>query len=137
MEKLELDFSGTLSFSPYCTGAGPTEIGFTGAGAVGTVSPGTTGAELNRLLAYFSSTAASGYVVHGTVDVAPRVVSVSGTTAQVRDCYDDKTGLYRISDNQRVDTDNPLRHQVLMTFEFVHGTWKVAAIIDEGDGCHV
>lgn len=97
----------------------------------------TSGAELNRLLAYFSSNAASGYVVRGAIDIAPTVVSVSGDAAQVRDCYDDTTGLYRISDNSRVDTDNPLRHQVLMTFVRENGVWKVSAISDEEDGCVV
>jgi len=95
----------------------------------------TTGASLNRLLAYFSSNAASGYVVRGAVEIAPTVVSINGDTAQVRDCYDDTTGLYRISDGSRVDTDNPLRHQVLMTFVREGGVWKVSAISDEGDGC--
>lgn len=97
----------------------------------------TSGAELNRLLAYFSSNAASGYVVRGAIDIAPTVVAVNGDTAQVRDCYDDTTGLYRISDNSRVDTDNPLRHQVLMTFVREDGVWKVSAIRDEEDGCVV
>lgn len=95
----------------------------------------TTGAELNRLLAYFSSNAASGYVVLGTIDIAPTIVSVSADSAQVRDCYDDTTGLYRVSDNSRVDSDSPLRHQVLMTFLREGGVWKVAAVNDEGDGC--
>lgn len=95
----------------------------------------TTGASLNRLLAYFSSNAASGYVVRGAIDIAPTVVSVEGDTAQVRDCYDDTTGLYRNSDGSRVDTDNPLRHQVLMTLVHQGGVWKVSAISDEGDGC--
>jgi hypothetical protein len=97
----------------------------------------TTGAELNRLLAYFSSNAAAGYVVRGGIEIAPSVVSVSVSTAQVRDCYDDTTGLYRVSDDSRVDTDNPLRHQVLMSLERENDVWKVAAIIEEGDGCHV
>lgn len=97
----------------------------------------TTGAELNRLLAYFSSNAASGYEVRGAIEIAPRIISANGSTAQVRDCYDDTTGLYRTLDNSRVDTDNPLRHQVLMSLEDEDGVWKVAAISDEGDGCHV
>ena len=96
-----------------------------------------TGAELNRLLAYLSSNAAAGYVVRGGIEIAPTVISANVSKAQVRDCYDDTTGLYRVSDNSRVDTDNPLRHQVLMSFERENGVWKVAAISDEGDGCHV
>lgn len=95
----------------------------------------TSGKELNRLLATFSSNAAAGYVVRGGIDVAPTVVSVDGTSAQVRDCYDDTTGLYRVSDGSRADTDDPNRHQVLMTLVLEGGTWKVSAITDEGTGC--
>jgi len=97
----------------------------------------TTGRELNQLLATFSNNAATGVAVRGEIDVAPTVVSIEGTTAQVRDCYDDTTGLYRISDGTRVDADDPARHQVLMTFELEDGIWKVSAIADEGTGCSV
>lgn len=97
----------------------------------------TTGKELNRLLATFSSNAAAGYVVRGGIDVAPTVVSGDGASAQVRDCYDDTTGLYRVSDGSRVDTDDPNRHQVLMTLVLEGGTWKVSAITNEGTGCRV
>lgn len=96
----------------------------------------TTGKELNRLLATFSSNAAAGYVVRGGIDVAPMVVSVDDASAQVRDCYDDTTGLYRVSDGSRVDADNPNRHQVLMSLVLEGGTWKVSAITDEGEACH-
>jgi hypothetical protein len=97
----------------------------------------TTGKELNRLLAVFSANAAAGYVIRGAIDVAPTVVSIDGTTAKVRDCYDDTTGLYRIADGSRIDTDDPERHQVLMTFVRENGTWKVSAITDRGMGCRV
>jgi hypothetical protein len=97
----------------------------------------TTGRELQRLFEYFQSNALAGYVVRGSVRVSPMVVSIHGTTARVRDCYDDATGLYRISDGSRVDTDDPQRHQVLMEFALEDGVWKVAGITDEGDGCTV
>ncbi|MGE4086319.1 MAG: hypothetical protein AB7H93_25310 [Vicinamibacterales bacterium] len=99
------------------------------------LSERATGEQVNRLLNYFSSTAASGYVVQGTIDSAPTVVSVDGDTALVRDCADDMTGLYRIADGSRVDTDNPLRHQMLLELRREAGVWKVAAITDEADGC--
>jgi hypothetical protein len=65
------------------------------------------------------------------------VVSFAETTAQVRDCYDDRTGLYRISDGTRVDKEDARRHKVLMTLELERGVWKVSAIADEGLGCTV
>ena len=94
----------------------------------------TTGEELRQLDAFFTTNKNSGFVVRGTVDIAPVVVSSTATTAQVRDCNDDRTGLYR-ADGSRVDTDNPLRHRVLMTLALEGGIWKVASIANEGDGC--
>jgi hypothetical protein len=94
----------------------------------------TTGDELLQLAAFFTTNKNSGFVVRGTVDIAPVVVSSTATTAQVRDCHDDRTGLYR-ADGSRVDTDNPLRHRVLMTLTLEGGIWKVASIANEGDGC--
>ncbi len=55
----------------------------------------------------------------------------------MRDCYDDRTGLYRSSDGKRIDTDDPRRHKVLMTFVREGGEWKVSTIKDEGLGCAV
>jgi hypothetical protein len=95
----------------------------------------TTGDELATLFQFFQGNAAAGYVVRGEIDLAPSVVSNDGTTTQVRDCHDDRTGVYRASDGSRIDTDDPARHQVLMTLRQEDGTWKVAAIIDEGNGC--
>ncbi len=96
-----------------------------------------TGKELAKLYAVFRGNAVAGAVVKGTIDIAPKVVRINGATAQVRDCYDDKTGLYRVSDGKRIDTDDPRRHQVLMTFTRVGAIWKVSAIKDEGLGCTV
>lgn len=94
----------------------------------------STGEELRQLEAFFTTNKNSGFIVRGTVDIAPIVVSSTATTAQVRDCNDDRTGLYR-ADGSRVDSDNPLRHRVLMTLALESGIWKVASIANEGDGC--
>ena len=55
----------------------------------------------------------------------------------MRDGYDDTTGLYRISNDERVDTDDPARHQVVYTLVNEGGVWKVSRILDEGMGCVV
>ncbi len=96
-----------------------------------------SGKELSKLFDVFQGNAAAGYVVKGTIDVSPTVVSVGRTTAQVRDCYDDKTGLYRIGDGTRVDKDDARRHKVLMTLVLDGNVWKVSTITDEGLGCSV
>jgi hypothetical protein len=97
----------------------------------------TTGQELTKLYNVFQGNAVAGAVVKGTIDIAPTVVSITGTSAQVRDCYDDKTGLYQVSDGKRIDTDDPRRHEVLMTLTRIGDVWKVSAIKDEGLGCTV
>ena len=97
----------------------------------------TTGQELTRLYDVFQGNAVVGAVVKGTIGIAPIVMSITGNTAQVSDCYDDKTGLYRFSDGKRIDTDDPRRHKVLMTLTREGAAWKVSAIRDEGLGCTV
>jgi hypothetical protein len=95
----------------------------------------TSGSELTKLSGVFQGNAAAGLVVKGTIDVAPKILSIAGTTALVQDCYDDSTGLYRAKDGKRLDVDDPRRHKVLMTFTLANDTWKVSAIKDEGLGC--
>ena len=97
----------------------------------------TSGRELTKLYDFLHSNAVAGYAVKGTIDLAPNIVSITGTTALVRDCYDDKTGLYRVGDGKRIDTKDPLRHKVLMIFKRGGGVWKVSAIKNEGLGCSV
>jgi hypothetical protein len=97
----------------------------------------TSGRELNKLYDFLHGNAVAGYSVKGTIDFAPNIVSIARTTALVRDCYDDKTGLFRVGDGKRIDTKDPLRHKVLMTFKRGGGVWKVSAIKGEGLGCTV
>lgn len=92
------------------------------------------GDQLRQLVAFFTTNKNSGFVVRGELDIAPVIVASTATSAQVRDCHDDRTGLFR-ADGSRVDTDNPLRHQVLMTLVVEGGVWKVASTTDEGYGC--
>ena len=94
----------------------------------------TTGAELTTLFDYFQSNALAGYYLQGGISSSITVVSATATEAQVSDCYDDTTGLYRISNDQRVDTDDPARHQVVYTLVNEGGVWKVGKIRDEGLG---
>lgn len=111
--------------------AGP---GLDGATVHARLAERTTGTELAQLDAFFATNAKSGFVVRGEIDSAPAVIQRSDTTAQVRDCHDDRSGLFR-ADGTRVDTDNPLRHQVLLTLVRDGDRWKVASIKDEGFGC--
>jgi hypothetical protein len=94
-----------------------------------------TGAELSKLLNVFEANAVAGYVIRGAIASDPSVVTRGATSAEVRDCYDDRTGLFRVTDGQRVDRDNPARHEVLMRLVLEGGSWKVASMKSEGAGC--
>ena len=72
---------------------------------------------MTTLFGVLQGNAGAGLVVKGTIDVAPKVSSIAGTTARVTDCYDDKTGLYAVSDGRRIDAADPRRHKVLMTLK--------------------
>jgi hypothetical protein len=94
-----------------------------------------TGEELATVRKAFLGYKAAGQAIRGTLDLAPKAVSVEGGTVLVRDCYDDQTGVYSVASGARQDQDNPDRHLITATVVNENGTWKVAAIKREGGGC--
>jgi hypothetical protein len=94
-----------------------------------------TGEELGTVRKAFLAYKAAGQVIRGTLDLAPKAVSVMVDIVLVRDCYDDQTGVYSVATGARQDQENPQRHLVTATVVNESGTWKVAAIKFEGDGC--
>lgn len=94
-----------------------------------------TGRQLETLQKAFLALKAGGEVIRGTLDLAPRVVSVLGNTATVRDCYLDNTGVYDAATGVRKDTSSGVRHLATASLELIDGTWKVSTLTKEGDGC--
>ena len=94
-----------------------------------------TGEQLETLESAFLARQANGEVIRGTLDLAPRVVSVVGETATVRDCYLDNTGIYDAVTGERHDTATGVRHLVTATLVLEDETWKVSDLTQEGDGC--
>ena len=93
-----------------------------------------TGQQLAAVRNSFLAVKASGQVIRGGMNLAPRVVSVEATMVVLSDCYDDQTGLYS-PDGARQDKEDPRRHLITATVMLVDGAWKVASIKHEGDGC--
>lgn len=93
-----------------------------------------TGDELAAVRNRFLAVKAAGQVIRGSLDLAPKVVSVEPSTVVLSDCYDDRTGAYS-ADGVRQDKEDPRRHLVTATVILVDGAWKVSAIKHEGDGC--
>lgn len=97
----------------------------------------TTGAEKAQLFDFLQKNAATGLVLRGDIEHSPTVVSNDGTVAVVRDCMDDRTGVYRIADNSRVDTDDPARHLLMVGLRQEGGTWRVETVTTEPEPCTV
>ena len=97
----------------------------------------TTGAERTQLFDFFQKNAATGLVLRGEIDHSPTVVSLDDPTAVVQDCMDDRTGVYRVADNSRVDTDDPNRHLYTATLRLVEGRWKVETVSMDPEPCTV
>lgn len=94
-----------------------------------------TGEELAAVRSAFLAVKAAGHVIRGSLDLAPKVVSADAATVVLRDCYDDRTGLYSAETGVRQDKDDPARRLVTATVVLTDGTWKVSAVKDEGAGC--
>jgi hypothetical protein len=93
-----------------------------------------TGAQLETVQRAFLARRAGGEVIRGTLDLAPRVISIVDDTAAVRDCYLDNTGVYDAA-GTRKDTATGVRHLVTATLQLDGGVWKVSDLKKEGDGC--
>lgn len=94
-----------------------------------------TGEQLKTVRSGFLAFRSAGHVIRGTFELAPKVVSFDGSSAQIRDCYDDATGVFDSASGARQDVDDPRRHLVTAQVVLVEGSWKVATVTHEGDGC--
>lgn len=94
-----------------------------------------TGAALGRLLSVLRTNAAAGYVVRGSIDSSPRVVSRVGSNATLRDCYDDRSGLFQVANGVRIDQDDPQRHFAAIGLELQADGWKVSSIDQPEEPC--
>lgn len=61
-----------------------------------------TGDALDRLFLVFQTNAAAGNYITGEIESSLTVLSSDAISAEVRDCYDDATGLYRIRNYRRL-----------------------------------
>ncbi len=66
------------------------------------LSQRATGEILQQLLTRFAANSAAGFVLRGTIDVPPHVISVEDSIALVRDCNEEIPCLYRLKDGNRV-----------------------------------
>lgn len=93
------------------------------------------GKELETLQRAFVARRAGGEVIKGDLELKPRVQSVLGTTATVRDCYLDNTGVYDAKTGARKDTPTGVRHLITASLVLDGTSWKVSDLKREGDGC--
>lgn len=94
-----------------------------------------TGTELETVRKAFLARRSGGEVIRGTFDLAPRVVSIVGDTATVRDCYLDNTGVYDKTTGTRKDKATGVRHLITASLIRSESAWKVSELTRDGDGC--
>jgi hypothetical protein len=96
-----------------------------------------TGNELETVQKAFLARKSAGEVIRGTIDSAPRVVSINaeGTSATLRDCYADHAGIYDAVSGARKDQESGVRHLIQVELTQTAGNWKVSSLSIEGDGC--
>ncbi len=99
------------------------------------LSDHATGSELETVRKAFVARRSGGEVIRGVMDLAPRVLSVLGGTAAVRDCYLDNTGIYDAANGARKDTPTGVRHLITASLVREADAWKVSDLKREGDGC--
>lgn len=97
----------------------------------------TTGPEYDTLFKNFQGDRLAGIVRKGTVDLAPKVLSVDDVKATLKDCYDDHIGVYRASTGERTDKDTPDRHPATVELIVEDGAWKVKTLTFEEGTCSV
>ena len=97
----------------------------------------TTGAEKAQLFEFLQKNAATGLVLRGEIEHSPTVVSNDGSVAVVRDCLDDRIGVYRVADDSRVDTDDPARRLYTVSLRQDGGKWRVETVTTGPEPCTV
>lgn len=94
-----------------------------------------TGEQLRQLRSAFLARLSAGEVIRGDVETAAEVIELAGGAATVRDCYLDRTGVFDAETGTRKDAESGVRHLVTVSLVQEAGTWKVAGITREGEGC--
>jgi hypothetical protein len=95
----------------------------------------STGASLERLVSVVRTNAAAGYRVRGSIDSSPQLVEANEDGAVVRDCQDDRSGLYEVSSGSRIDADDPLPHLFEIGLKRETTGWKVATVVPQEQLC--
>ena len=94
------------------------------------------GAQLEQVQRAFLARRAGGEVIRGTIETHPRLAGpIQSTTATIVDCYVDDSHAFDAETNAQKDAPGIVNNQVRVDMELIDGTWKVAAVRQEGEGC--
>jgi hypothetical protein len=94
-----------------------------------------TGEELRQLGSGFLAFKSAGEIFKGTIDLDPKVSSIAGASATLRDCYLSHILGYDAATGKPKGAEDTTRRLVTVTLQLDAGVWKVAAIRHDGDGC--
>lgn len=94
-----------------------------------------TGDELHALNTGFLAFRSQGQLIRGSVELAPKVVAVDEARATLSDCYASHVLRYSKATGQPLGREPSERSLVTVSMVLEGGSWKVAGIRHEGDGC--
>lgn len=94
-----------------------------------------TGEELRALGSGFLAYKSAGQVIRGTIDLAPKVLEIGGNRATLTDCYASHILRYDQASGRPAGTEPSERSLVTVTMVLEGGSWKVAGIRHEREGC--
>ena len=94
-----------------------------------------TGDELKQLGSTFLAAQSGGQVLQGTIDLAPKVTSVTQTDAVLQDCYFSHIVVADRATGKPVGAQRSDRTLVTASLVVDGGSWKVSSIRHDGDGC--
>jgi hypothetical protein len=95
----------------------------------------STGKELDQLNQVVIAGKAKGTAFKGTIDLSPKVESVTGDNAFVTDCSIDRTGEYSNIDGKRLDTEDLTPQNLRVELKRVGSVWKVLSIDHRSAPC--
>lgn len=94
-----------------------------------------TGEELDTVRRTILARSSAGEIFRGSMDLAPEVTDLSGDRATIRDCHDDNLEIVDAATGAVKEPDDPVRKLVDVSLVLEGGTWRVATIELEAEGC--
>ena len=132
-----IEFGGSTLIAPPAAGSPATTLPYPSRFEAA-MSPHFAGDQYQRLFDFFQLQSIKREELRGTIDLRPKVLSISAESAVVEDCYDDRDlGSYKAGayPPERTDPVSEARTRATAELRFEDGRWKTVKVTPMGSGC--